>query len=158
MPAFSGLQTLLAGVVYGYSGLALLFWPAQFLERTRPLTEALERRTELKLFEGGSDGTALAGVVLSVLGYSYVMTVYTLDEKAKRNSTSARILTALLCYYACTSTPHGSSLVALFGLFNLVSGLLMGLSVGWGDGNAVDLELKQRVEARRVREAQGKGQ
>jgi len=29
----------------------------------------------------------------------------------------------------------------------------MGFSVGWGDGNAVDLELKARVEARRRAEA-----
>ncbi|BGP36285.1 hypothetical protein JCM10449v2_000183 [Rhodotorula kratochvilovae] len=81
------------------------------------------------------------------------MAVYTLDRKAQMNSTSQRLFLAMGSYALCTQTAHGSSLIALFGIANLVSGVLMGFSVGWGDGNAVDLELKQRVEARRRAEA-----
>lgn len=36
---------------------------------------------------------------------------------------------------------------------SLSSGLLFGVTVGWGDGNAVDLEIKARVEARRRADA-----
>ncbi|BGP21278.1 hypothetical protein Rt10032_c19g6256 [Rhodotorula toruloides] len=66
--------------------------------------------------------------------------------------TSGRLALALLSFWVCKNTPHGTSLVALFGGVNLVAGLLMGLSVGFGDGNAVDLELKARAMARRREE------
>lgn len=62
---------------------------------------------------------------------------------------SGRLILAVLCYWLCVQTPNGSSLVALFGLVNLVTGVAMGFSVGWGDGNAVDLEIKERLAVRR---------
>lgn len=68
---------------------------------------------------------------------------------SRRPSASGRLIFAALAYFVCFQTPHGSALVALAGAINLVSGLAMGLSLGFGDGNAVDLEIKQRVEARR---------
>lgn len=65
------------------------------------------------------------------------------------SAASGRLILAAGTYWLCQQTPHGSSLLALFGIINLVSGLAMGLSVGFGDGNAVDLEIKERIEARK---------
>lgn len=65
------------------------------------------------------------------------------------SAASGRLILAAGAYWLCQQTPHGSSLMALFGIINLVSGLAMGLSVGFGDGNAVDLEIKERIEARK---------
>lgn len=50
-------------------------------------------------------------------------------------------------YYLITKTPHGNSLLALWSLFNLGSGLLMGMTVGFGDGNAVDIEIAEAKAA-----------
>ncbi|GAA5975054.1 hypothetical protein JCM11641_000012 [Rhodosporidiobolus odoratus] len=155
MPAFSGLQLLLYGLVLSYSGISLVLSPESFLLRFGPVVKLMKRYTGLRgaatAHEGGEDGWVGMGVVLSVLGYYCIMAVYTLDEKFKRNSVSARLFTGILCYYACTSPSspsQGSSYIALFGLFNAFTGLVMGLSVGFGDGNAVDIELKQRAQAR----------
>ncbi|GAA6041626.1 hypothetical protein JCM8097_007774 [Rhodosporidiobolus ruineniae] len=157
MPAFAGLQTLLTGLAYAYAGVSLLRDPASFVAQVAPLTSLIEALTELKPYKGDEAGLAFVGLLLILLGYYFVFAVYTLDEKFKRNSVSGRILAALVSAYLCFQTPFGSSLVALFGLFNLVTGLAMGLSVGWGDGNAVDIEMRARWEQRRAADAkQGK--
>lgn len=72
--------------------------------------------------------------------------------QAKRNSISTRFIYAFTCYYTVSKTSHGSSLIALFGLFNIVSAFLLGLTVGFGDGNAVDLEIAE-VEAKKQAKA-----
>ncbi|GAA5882217.1 hypothetical protein JCM3774_000966 [Rhodotorula dairenensis] len=154
MPAFAGLQTLLYGLGCMYSGFRLCSTPARFLDQLSPALTWIEQQSVARgvpLARGDMSAgpLALAGLGLLALGYMYMMAVYTLDEKFKRNSTSGRLILATLCYWVCVQTPNGSSLVALFGLVNLVSGLAMGFSVGWGDGNAVDLEIKERLEARR---------
>ncbi|GAA5827107.1 hypothetical protein JCM11251_001120 [Rhodosporidiobolus azoricus] len=148
MPAFSGLQLLLVGAAYAYSGVSLIRDPALCLLRLSPYTKIVESMSGLKAYRGGEESLAFAGVALVLLAYYHIMAVYTLDEKFKRNSVSGRILVAIACYYTCNSTNHGSSLVAVFGLFNLVTGVLLGVSVGFGDGNAVDLELRARWEER----------
>lgn len=113
------------------------------------------------------------GIGLLSMSYFYFMGVYTGDEKFKRNSSESpslftdsnvslkfassapgRFILAFLSYYICTSQPqHASSLLALFGLYNLASGFMMGISVGFGDGNEVDLEREERkkrfLEARK---------
>ncbi|GAA5917938.1 hypothetical protein JCM6882_004132 [Rhodosporidiobolus microsporus] len=155
MPAFSGLQLLAVGLTYAWTGVSLLTNPTAFLLRLSPLTALVEQQTGLKAYQGGDEGLALAGIALVLLAYYHVMAVYTLDEKFKRNSVSGRLFATLASYYACYSTPHGSSLIALFGIFNLVTGLVLGLSVGFGDGNAVDLELRQRWEERQKAAAGG---
>lgn len=45
--------------------------------------------------------------------------------------------------------------MALLSLFHLVGAVLMGLTVGWGDGNAVDIEEKERKA--RLDKVEGKG-
>ncbi|GAA6010270.1 hypothetical protein JCM10207_005697 [Rhodosporidiobolus poonsookiae] len=154
MPALSGLQTLLAGLAYVYAGVSLLHSPASFLQKLAPLTILIEDHLDVKPYVAVDEGLAGVGVGLVFIGYFFVMAVYTNDAKFKHNSVSGRLLAAFASYYACTQTPYGSSLVALLGLFNLASGALLGLSIGFGDGNVVDLELKKRVEARR--RAEGK--
>ncbi|GAA6007571.1 uncharacterized protein JCM10292_003929 [Rhodotorula paludigena] len=149
MPAFSGLQALLYGVACIYTGWRLCSAPLEFLAEIGPATRRIEQRTGLKSHGGDEASLALAGLLLGGLGYFYLWAVYTLDEKHKRNSTSQRIFLGMASWLICTQTSHGSSLIALFGIINVVTGLLMGLSVGFGDGNAVDLELKARIEARR---------
>jgi hypothetical protein len=62
-----------------------------------------------------------------------------------------RFAFGLACLYICQKTPHGSSLVAFFGVCSTVAGILMAMLVGPGDGNAVDLEegeKKWRAEQR----------
>lgn len=90
------------------------------------------------------------------------MAAYTLDEKFKRNSSKilfpsrilslahtlsraapGRVIFSVAGFHICQRTPHGNSLVALLSIFHLVTGVLMGLTVGWGDGNAVDLEIAE---------------
>ncbi|GAA5849195.1 hypothetical protein JCM9279_005821 [Rhodotorula babjevae] len=154
MPAFAGLQTLVYGALCIYAGLRLCTAPAALLDQLAPVTRLLEDKAGLKPHGAGDEASlALAGLALAALGYSYLMSVYTLDRKAQMNGTSQRLFLALGSYVLCKQTEHGSSLIALFGLVNLASGLLMGFSVGWGDGNAVDLEIKARVETRRRAEA-----
>ncbi|GAA6046533.1 hypothetical protein JCM3770_006196 [Rhodotorula araucariae] len=149
MPALAGLQSLVYGGACLYAGIRLCTTPATLLVQVAPLTRLLEEKAGLQPHTGDDSSLALAGLALFALGYSYLMSVYTLDRKAQMNSTSQRLFLALGSYALCTQTTRGSSLIALFGIISLVTGVLMGLSVGWGDGNAVDLELKQRVEARR---------
>ncbi|GAA5966083.1 hypothetical protein JCM8115_004927 [Rhodotorula mucilaginosa] len=154
MPAFAGLQTLLYGLACMYSGYRLCSTPAQFLQQLSPALSWIEKQSaqrgvQLARSDMGAGPLGFAGIALLALGYFYMMAVYTLDEKFKRNTTSGRLILAVLCYWLCVQTPNGSSLVALFGLVNLVTGVAMGFSVGWGDGNAVDLEIKARLEARR---------
>ncbi|GAA5981075.1 hypothetical protein JCM10908_003975 [Rhodotorula pacifica] len=154
MPAFAGLQALVYGLGCMYSGFRLCSTPTQFLQQLSPFTSWIEKQSaqrgvQLARSDLGAGPLAFAGLALFAIGWQYMMAVYTLDEKFKRNSTSGRLILAVLSYWICVQTPNGSSLVALFGLVNLVSGLAMGFSVGWGDGNAVDLEIKERIEARR---------
>ncbi|BGO99053.1 hypothetical protein NBRC10513v2_000154 [Rhodotorula toruloides] len=156
MPAFSGLQMLLYGAGCVYAGYKLCTSPAAFIAQLSPATRLIEEQTSLKAHKGGDDALALVGLLLLGLGYLYLWAVYTKDEKMKRNSTSGRLALALLSFWVCKNTPHGTSLVALFGGANLVAGVLMGLSVGFGDGNAVDLELKARAAARRRADEEAK--
>ncbi|BGP28422.1 hypothetical protein JCM10296v2_000154 [Rhodotorula toruloides] len=156
MPAFSGLQMLLYGAGCVYSGYSLCTSPSAFIAQLSPATRLIEEQTALKAHKGGDDALALAGLLLLGMGYLYFWAVYTKDEKMKRNSTSGRLALALLSFWVCKNTPHGTSLVALFGGVNLVAGILMGLSVGFGDGNAVDLELKARAAARRRADEEAK--
>lgn len=53
--------------------------------------------------------------------------------------------------YICKNTPHGNSLIALFAAFNLATGLALGLLIGFGDGNVVDLEAAEAERLRRVK-------
>ncbi|KAK4331976.1 hypothetical protein RTBOTA2_000140 [Rhodotorula toruloides] len=170
MPAFSGLQMLLYGagcaryfrttrnalLTCSSPGYKLCTSPAAFIAQLSPATRLIEEQTSLKAHKGGDDALALVGLLLLGLGYLYLWAVYTKDEKMKRNSTSGRLALALLSFWVCKNTPHGTSLVALFGGANLVAGVLMGLSVGFGDGNAVDLELKARAAARRRADEEAK--
>jgi len=55
-----------------------------------------------------------------------------------------RLIAAFGAFYVCTKTPHGTSLHALLGLFLALGGALNACAVGLGDGNAVDLEDKER--------------
>jgi len=55
-----------------------------------------------------------------------------------------RLIAAFASFYVCTKTPHGTSLHALLGLFLALGGALNACAVGLGDGNAVDLEDKER--------------
>ncbi|GAA5878922.1 hypothetical protein JCM1840_000841 [Sporobolomyces johnsonii] len=158
MPYLSNLQLLIAGGILGYSGISLFTSPSIFLARIAPLTRLIERHTGLAAYEGGDEGLALAGLALMLLGYLHLMACYTRDEKMKRNSTPGRLIAAATAWYTCTQTPHGSSLVALFGILNLVGGLLMGFSVGFGDGNEVDLEAereRKRAKAKVVEAKKG---
>ena len=71
-----------------------------------------------------------------------------------------RLIAAFASFYVCTKTPHGTSLHALLGLFFALGGVLNAFAVGLGDGNAVDLEEKERRrvawEARERREVEKK--
>ncbi|TNY23802.1 hypothetical protein DMC30DRAFT_413919 [Rhodotorula diobovata] len=154
MPAFAGLQTLAYGAFCIYAGVRLCTSPDVLLVQVAPLTRLLEDKAGLQPHGAGDRASlALAGLALFALGYSSLMAVYTLDKKAQMNATSQRLFLAIGSYFLCQQTPHGSSLIALFGLVSLSSGLLFGVTVGWGDGNAVDLEIKARVEARRRADA-----
>merc|ERR1712070_461474 len=134
-------QTLLYGLGCIYAGFRLCVNPALFLSDLAPTLAWVEgqlrtRDVHLAPTESLSpSGLALGGLCMLLIGYYHLMAVYTLDEKLKRNSTSGRIIFAALAYFVCFQTPHGSALVALAGAINLVSGLAMGLSLGFGDGN-----------------------
>ncbi|GAA5958150.1 hypothetical protein JCM21900_002925 [Sporobolomyces salmonicolor] len=143
MPYLSNLQLLIAGGIFAYSGISLSSNPSTFLARIAPLTSLIERLTGLAAYKGGDEGLALAGLALMLLGYLHLMACYTHDEKMKRNSTPGRIIAATASFYICAQTSQGSSLIALFGIFNFVGGMLMGFSVGFEDGNQVDIEANE---------------
>ncbi|GAA5829501.1 hypothetical protein JCM5353_001274 [Sporobolomyces roseus] len=154
MPYLSNLQQLITAAVFGYSGYGLIFSPARTLAQLSPFFNLIEQHTSLKRYNGSQDGLMFFGIGLLSMSYFYLMGVYTGDEKFKRNSTPGRFILAFLSYYICTSqSQHASSLLALFGLYTLTSGLMMGISVGFGDGNEVDLEREERkkrfLEARK---------
>ncbi|GAA6064536.1 hypothetical protein JCM10212_005640 [Sporobolomyces blumeae] len=162
MPYLAGLQQIVTTAILAYSGYALATSPRHFLELVAPLTRAIERRTDLAPYAGGDDALALFGVALSLLASLFAMSIYTNDEKFKRNTTPVRCIIGFASYYLCTSPTHtarSSSLLALFGLFNLLTGVVLGLSIGFEDGNQVDLDDKERKRTAlaRIRAERDKG-
>ncbi|SCV68501.1 BQ2448_622 [Microbotryum intermedium] len=163
------VQLAVAGLAHVISGVALLRDPGAFLQAVQPLITLIEDQTKLRSYSGNDQALVLVGVLSFAIGAQYLLSVYTMDEKAKRNSTRGhrltkpsqtsaspapgRLLFAATCFYVCKKTPDGSSLLALFGIFSFISGLLMGFTVGFGDGNAVDLEEQAKAEEARNREA-----
>lgn len=81
-------------------------------------------------------------------------------EPATRPSSHAapaRVIAAFAFAFVCFKTPYGTSLHALLGLFFGVTGLMNAMTVGPGDGNAVDLELatvrRQRLAAQKAKQS-----
>ncbi|KDE09799.1 hypothetical protein MVLG_00198 [Microbotryum lychnidis-dioicae p1A1 Lamole] len=151
--SLSDVQLGVAGLAHVIAGVALLREPTAFLRVVQPVLTLIEKETQLRPYSGNNQALALVGVLSFAIGAQYILSVYTLDEKAKRNSTPGRLLFAATCFYVSKKTPHGSSLLALFGIFSFFSGLFMGFTVGFGDGNAVDLEEQARLEQIRNEQA-----
>ncbi|KAL8280157.1 hypothetical protein RQP46_007487 [Phenoliferia psychrophenolica] len=140
---FSNLQFLAWGGAHLAFGFSLIKAPLETLSFCSPATRYIEGLLPaLTTFraKGSEPILAIVGCFNVLLGFYAVMSVYTCDEKAKRNSVPGRFAFGLACVYVCKNTPHGSSLVALLGAVSVASSVLMALLVGPGDGNAVDLE------------------
>ncbi|GAA5899330.1 uncharacterized protein JCM6883_005184 [Sporobolomyces salmoneus] len=157
MPYFSNLQQLLTGLMLSYSGYGLAFQPHQFRLRLAPFLR-LFTETDIPAvhLESSTAFTSLAGVSLLSLGYFYLWSIYTQDEKFKRNSVPGRFIIAFLSYYLATiendsTSSLSSALLNLFAIFNLATGFSMGLSIGFQDGNQVDID---EAEKRRQKEKQ----
>ncbi|GAA6011792.1 hypothetical protein JCM11491_000752 [Sporobolomyces phaffii] len=164
MPYFSNLQLLLTGVALTYCGYSFAFEPSVALgrlERLLVLFGAAEFELPLSRYSDANGLLAGWGVGLLAQGYFYLMSVYTNDEKFKRNSVPGRFILAFLCHYLASSrftsstTSITASLLRLFGVFNLSTGAIMGLSIGFQDGNQVDIDeemaRKRRETARQQR-------
>ncbi|GAA5996809.1 hypothetical protein JCM5350_007111 [Sporobolomyces pararoseus] len=165
MPYFSNLQQLLTGLTLTYAGYGLAFQPHKLLIQLVPLcrlvgigSPSLSTSNEPQPFELLAT-LALVGVSLLALGYFYLMSIYTQDEKFKRNSVPGRFILAFVSYYITTleSTSSTSSrslstcLLQLFASFNLFTGTLMGLSIGFEDGNQVDIDERKKQTTLRMK-------
>ncbi|GAA5835027.1 hypothetical protein JCM3766R1_002075 [Sporobolomyces carnicolor] len=161
MPYFSNLQQLLTGLVLSYSGYRLALHPDGFISSLAPLARLVEPRwasVQGALGQEVRHEGELSGVCLLAVGYFYLWSMYTQDEKFKRNSVPGRFILAFASYYLATiggSKPSATAspivtiaLLKLFAIFNLASGLLMGLSIGFQDGNQVDLDETERARRR----------
>ncbi|GAA5923451.1 uncharacterized protein JCM15063_003650 [Sporobolomyces koalae] len=159
MPYLSNLQQLLTALALTYSGYGLVFSPNSFISTTGPLLHFASRLAGLddphfsqpESPVGTSTMTAF-GIGLLSISFFYVMSIYTKDDKFKRNSVPGRILLASLSYYLLNTREFDAqfaSLLATFAGFNLGTGILMGLSIGFQDGNQVDIDEKR---ARKTRE------
>lgn len=72
------------------TGLRLCTAPAALLAQLTPLTRFIEDKAALKPHGAGDEASlALSGLALAALGYTYLMSVYTLDRKAQMNGSAS---------------------------------------------------------------------
>lgn len=77
------------------TGFRLCSTPAQFLQQLSPALSLIEKQSaqrgvQLARSDMGAGPLGFAGLALFALGYFYMMAVYTLDEKFKRNTSELR--------------------------------------------------------------------
>ncbi|GAA5966742.1 hypothetical protein JCM3765_000931 [Sporobolomyces pararoseus] len=164
MPYFSNLQQLLTGLALSYAGHGLVFRPLELLRELQSLCQLVGiGYPSISTSNEQVSTLALVGVSLLALGYFYLMSIYTQDEKFKRNSVPGRFILAFVSYYITTLEPPSPSssstsspslstcLLQAFAIFNLFTGLLMGLSIGFQDGNQVDIDERKKQKALRMK-------